>query len=50
MMQLYLDPIHFTYKLTDGVIEKSHALAVAKMAGMPADIINRADQILKTKD
>lgn len=49
MMEIEDDPIHFTYKLIDGVAEKSYAINVAKIAGMPQEVIKRAEQILAQK-
>ncbi len=46
MMEILEDPIHFTHKILDGVAKKSYAITVAKIAGMPANIISRAEEIL----
>lgn len=40
------DEAIFTYKLVDGVSTVSHGLFVAKIAGMPAEIIESAKDII----
>lgn len=47
MMQIYENPMHFTYKLINGVSKKSYALEIAKLAGMPEEIIINAENLLK---
>ncbi|MBI4975443.1 DNA mismatch repair protein MutS [Candidatus Peregrinibacteria bacterium] len=37
----------FLYKITDGGIDKSYGIEVAKLAGLPVDIISRARGVLK---
>ncbi len=39
--------VHFLRKLTPGGSEHSFGIHVAKMAGMPAKVLNRANEILK---
>lgn len=34
-----LDSIHFLYKLSEGICEKSFAFNVARLAGIPEDLI-----------
>ncbi|KJE89320.1 mismatch repair protein Msh6 [Capsaspora owczarzaki ATCC 30864] len=36
--------VTFLYKLTDGVCNKSHGMNVANMAGLPSEVIDRAEQ------
>lgn len=50
MMHIHVNPIHFTYKLIDGVAKKSYALEIAKIAGMPQEIIKTAEKLLKNID
>ncbi len=37
----------FLHKIQDGSIDKSYGIHVAKLANLPAKVINRADQVLK---
>lgn len=37
----------FLHKVLDGQADKSYGIHVAKLAGLPADLIERADEILK---
>ncbi len=46
MMEIIENPLHLTHKLIDGVAKKSYAIAVAELAGMPAKIVQRAQEIL----
>ena len=41
------DTITFLHKIKDGAIDKSYGIHVAKLAGMPDELLNRADEILK---
>jgi DNA mismatch repair protein MutS len=43
-----LNGIHFSYKLVEGSTDKSYGIHVAKLAGLPAQVISRAIDILKT--
>ena len=43
----YYDEIIFLYNLIDGSANKSYGLEVAKLAGVPFDVIKRAKDILK---
>lgn len=47
MMEIMQDPIYFTHKLLDGVAKKSYAIQVAQLAGMPNQIVKRAEEILQ---
>ncbi len=40
--------ITFLHKIKEGSIDKSYGIHVAKLANLPADVIKRADEILKT--
>ncbi len=40
--------ITFLHKVKDGSIDKSYGIHVAKLANLPASLIKRADEILKT--
>ena len=40
--------ITFLHKVKDGCVDKSYGINVAKLAGLPASVIDRADSILKT--
>jgi len=44
---LFGSKIHFTHKILDGVAKKSYAISVAKLAGMPDKIVQRAENLLK---
>lgn len=46
MMQIHENPLYFTYKIIDGISKKSYAIEVAKLAGMPQEIIKKAEQLL----
>jgi len=37
----------FLHKIKNGSIDKSYGIHVARLAGLPEDLINRADEILK---
>jgi DNA mismatch repair protein MutS len=39
--------IHFTYKMVEGASDKSYGIHVAKLAGMPLQIVSRSQEILK---
>ena len=39
--------IIFLHKVKDGSVDKSYGINVAKLAGLPDEVINRADSILK---
>ncbi len=39
--------LNFLYKLANGAANKSYGIQVAKLAGLPASIVKRADSILK---
>ena len=41
------DTITFLHKIKDGAIDKSYGIHVAKLAGMPDELLTRADEILK---
>ncbi len=41
------DEIIFTHKIEKGVADKSYGIHVAKLAGLPQDVISRAREILK---
>lgn len=43
----YKDEIIFLYKVLEGCSDKSYGIHVAKLAGIPNNVINRAYQILK---
>lgn len=36
----------FLHKIVDGPADKSYGIHVAKIAGLPTDLLNRADTIL----
>ena len=40
--------ITFLHKVKDGCVDKSYGINVAKLAGLPDSVIDRADSILKT--
>lgn len=40
------DSIRFLYKILEGKSDKSYGIHVAKLAGLPQDVIDRANQIL----
>ena len=40
--------ITFLHKVKDGCVDKSYGINVAKLAGLPNSVIDRADSILKT--
>ena len=42
------DKLVFLHKVKDGSVDKSYGINVAKLAGLPSDIINRASEILST--
>lgn len=42
-----LQGIHFTYKMAEGASDKSYGIHVAKLAGLPHQVINRSQEILK---
>lgn len=48
-MQIIENPLCFTHKVIEGFASHSYAFAVANMAGMPAEIISRAEEIFKMK-
>ena len=39
--------VTFLHKVKDGAIDKSYGIHVAKLAGMPKELLNRANEILK---
>ncbi len=39
--------VTFLHKVKDGAVDKSYGIHVAKLAGMPKDLLNRASEILK---
>ena len=39
--------VTFLHKVKDGAVDKSYGIHVAKLAGMPKDILNRSSEILK---
>lgn len=39
--------VTFLHKVKDGAVDKSYGIHVAKLAGMPKEILNRSDEILK---
>ena len=41
--------VYFLHKITDGVCDQSYGVHVAKMAGIPKEITDRAEQLLNTK-
>ncbi len=41
------DTITFLHKVKDGAIDKSYGIHVAKLAGMPEELLNRASEILQ---
>ena len=43
-----LEQITFLYQLVDGFASKSYGIHVAKLAGIPSRVIERADHLLKT--
>ena len=42
------DKIIFLHKVSDGSVDKSYGIHVAKLANMPDDLINRANEILSS--
>jgi DNA mismatch repair protein mutS len=40
--------VTFLHKVKDGPIDKSYGIHVARLAGLPEDLLDRADKILKT--
>ena len=42
------DEIIFLHKVKDGSIDRSYGINVAKLAGLPTDVISRASEILST--
>lgn len=40
------DQIHFFYKLAEGPLQKSFGVEVAKLAGLPTEVISRAKEVL----
>ena len=40
--------ITFLHKVKDGCVDKSYGINVAKLAGLPESVIDRAEQVLKT--
>ena len=42
------DKIIFLHKVSDGSVDKSYGIHVAKLASMPDDLINRANEILSS--
>ena len=42
------DKLVFLHKVKDGSIDKSYGINVAKLAGLPTDVISRASEILTT--
>jgi DNA mismatch repair protein MutS len=42
----YNNEIIFMHKIVNGVANRSYGIAVAKMAGMPASVVERAEQVL----
>lgn len=46
-MKIITSPLTFKYQVIDGISEKSYALEIAKLAGMPYQIIEKAEKILK---
>ena len=47
MKENEIDGVVFLYKVVDGGVDKSYGIEVAKLAGLPADIITRARGVLK---
>lgn len=45
-VQKWKDNIVFLYKVTEGVCDESFGVKVAKMAGLPAEVVKRAERIL----
>ena len=39
--------VTFLHKVNDGAVDKSYGIHVAKLAGMPKDLLDRAEEILK---
>ena len=39
--------VTFLHKVKDGAVDKSYGIHVAKLAGMPKEILNRSSEILK---
>ena len=42
------EDIHFKYNIKPGAANKSYGIEVAKLAGVPTDVLNSAKQHLKT--
>ena len=40
--------VTFLHKVKEGPIDKSYGIHVARLAGLPEDLLDRADKILKT--
>lgn len=40
------DQVTFLYKMSEGSMDKSYGVNVAKLAGLPLDIVERADELL----
>ena len=40
--------VYFLHKITDGVCDQSYGVHVAKMAGIPKEVTDRAEQLLNT--
>ena len=40
--------VYFLHKVEDGPVDKSYGIHVAKLAGMPADLIRRAEDVLRS--
>jgi DNA mismatch repair protein MutS len=40
--------VTFLYKMKEGSMDRSYGVNVAKLAGLPSDIINRADELLSS--
>ena len=41
------DGVVFLYKIVEGGVDKSYGIEVAKLAGLPTDLISRAQQVLQ---
>lgn len=46
MMHITQNPLTFSYKLINGVASKSYAIEIAKLAGMPKEVLERAQTLL----
>ena len=40
--------VYFLHKVEDGPVDKSYGIHVAKLAGMPDDLIRRAEDVLRS--